>query len=132
MAWPMMALPADAESVVAVAILSTVWFSSFEVLWAKSPLPENFAVTWYDPAAKEDVVSVALPPDKAAVPSARVPFSNVTVPVAVAGDTVALNVTGSPTVEGSCEDWRAVEVGAWSTTCFRMADVLDLSFASPE
>src|SRR5579875_1832109 len=95
MAWPMMALPADAESVVAVAILSTVWFSSFEVLWAKSPLPENFAVTWYDPAAKEDVVSVALPPDKAAVPSARVPFSNVTVPVAVAGDTVALNVTRS-------------------------------------
>jgi len=47
------------------------------------------------PSAKEDVVTVANPPDKVALPKGEPPSQKATVPVAEGGK-VAVNVTGDP------------------------------------
>jgi hypothetical protein len=49
------------------------------------------------PAVLKVVVKVAVPEVSVPVPSEVVPFSNVTVPVAADGETVAVNVTLAPT-----------------------------------
>ena len=55
-------------------------------------------ITWLA-ATRLEVVYVALPPLRVPVPSTVDPSVNVTVPVAVMGDTVAVNVTDWPYVE---------------------------------
>jgi hypothetical protein len=58
------------------------------------------AVIEWDPKERVEVEKVALPPPKVPVPSTVVPSKNVTVPVAVAGATVAVNVTACPGADG--------------------------------
>jgi hypothetical protein len=55
---------------------------------------------------------------------------NVTVPVAVEGDTVAVNVTDNPWVDGFADDASVTAVFAF-TVWVSTEDVLLLSFASP-
>ena len=65
------------------------------------------------------------------VPSVVLPSENVTVPVAVAGVTVAVNVTGEPYADGFADEASVTVVLALFTVCVRAVDVLLLSFASP-
>src|SRR6478672_2059365 len=51
-------------------------------------------------AVSEEIDIVAIPPDTAAVPNDVTPSKNSTVPVTVAGTTVAVNVTDAPKQEG--------------------------------
>jgi hypothetical protein len=53
-------------------------------------------------------------------------------PVDGVGNTVAVNVTELPNVDGLAEEESVVVVLAWSTTCVNGVDVLDASFVSPE
>jgi hypothetical protein len=64
-----------------------------------------------------DVVKVAWPPDNVPVPMADPPSRKVTVPVGAPPvvDTVAVNVTGWPTVEGLCEEVTVVVESALLT-----------------
>jgi len=66
------------------------------------------------PGATGVVVKVATPPANAWTPKIALPLLNVTAPVAVPGaeKTVAVNVTGCPTVEGFAEVARVTVVGA--------------------
>jgi hypothetical protein len=69
--------------------------------------PEYFAVIECDPAARVEVVSVALPALKVPVPIEFVPSRNETVPDGVPGEvllTVAVNVTDCPVVDGLADD----------------------------
>ena len=58
------------------------------------------------------MVNVAVPADSVPVPSVVEPSLNVTVPVAVLGDTVAVRVTDWPKVEGFAEEEMVVVVVA--------------------
>ena len=63
------------------------------------------------------------------------PFSplseNPTTPVAVEGETVAVNVTDCPDIDGFGLDDTVIVVGALSTVCVRVEDVLPLVLVSP-
>lgn len=59
------------------------------------------------------------------------PFLKATVPVAAPGDTVAVKVTGCPTLAGLAEELRLVLVGSWFTVWFRMLEVLPVKVPSP-
>ena len=78
----------------------TSWISTAEVLaaWVESPL--YFPVIEWDPAERADVETLALPPLRVALPSDVPPSKNCTVPVADDGETVAVNVTFWPYVDG--------------------------------
>jgi len=56
---------------------------------------------------------------------------NVTVPDAVAGETVVVNVTDTPKVDGFNDDVNVVAVGAGVTVCDTAEEVLVRSFVSP-
>jgi len=58
----------------------------------------------WNPTLSELVVKVALPPTRVAVPRVVAPSFKVTVPVGFVPVTVAVNVTGVPTVLGFCEE----------------------------
>jgi hypothetical protein len=51
--------------------------------------------------------------------------------VAVAGETVAVNVTFWRKVEGLGDEARVVVVGALPTVCVRLGEVLTASFSPP-
>jgi len=75
------------------------------------------------PAAKAEVVNAAwLLPFSVPLPMLAMPFLNVTVPLA-GGDTVAVNVTGSPTLDGFKLELKAVVELALSMVCSKGADV---------
>jgi hypothetical protein len=76
------------------------------------------------------VVRVAVPFFKTPVPMVTKPCRNVTVPEAVAGETVAVSVTLWFRLDGFGEDVRVVEVGC-RTTCVTLAEVLVASLPSP-
>ena len=61
------------------------------------------------PAVLKEVVKLAVPEASVPVPSEVVPLWNVTVPVAAAGETVAVNVTLAPTA-GVVVDAESVTV----------------------
>ena len=89
------------------------------------------------PTDSDEVVSVALPADRLAVPSVAAPSKNVTVPVGVpkAGATavtVAVNVTACPRADGFSDDVTVVELAPRFTVCVSAAEVLALKFVSPE
>ena len=65
------------------------------------------------------------------VPSFVLPSANVTVPVAVVGFTVAVNVTTAPYADGLADEASVTVVFALFTVCVSAVDVLLLSFASP-
>ena len=66
------------------------------------------------PTGSVDVPTLALPPDNVTVPSTTEPEVNVTVPVGVVvgEDTVAVNLTICPAVEGFFDDTIVVVVTA--------------------
>src|SRR5262245_3066066 len=63
------------------------------------------------PTDSAAVESVAVPPLSSAVPRELAPSKNCTLPVAAAGDTVAVNVTGCPDVDGFADEAIVVVVG---------------------
>jgi hypothetical protein len=73
---------------------------------------------------REVVVKVATPLATVPEPSVVEPSRNVTVPEAVSGARVAVNVTDAPNVEGFSDDVRVVVVAALLTTCETAEDVL--------
>jgi hypothetical protein len=77
---------------------------------AKLESPEYAAVIEWDPTASADVVSCAVPPLSATVPTDVAPSKNCAVPVAADGVTVAVKVTLCPYVEGFGEDANRVVV----------------------
>ena len=76
------------------------------------------------PAALKLVVKLAAPELMVAVPSVVLPLLNVTVPVAVAGDTVAVNTVFAPMVTGFTEDVSAVVLVARFTVSVTAEEVL--------
>ena len=86
--------------------------------------PVYVAVSEWDAAERFEVVKVATPLFSVPVPRIVVPSLKVTVPVAVEGETVAVNVTAAPDVAGFGEDARTVVVGALLTTWLTEDDVL--------
>ena len=85
------------------------------------------------PALRVEVLYFALPFDKVPVPNSVLPSLNVTVPVGVVvGEvTVAVNVTFCSGLEGLTEEATLVAEVAIFTFCFKSADVLFASAASP-
>jgi hypothetical protein len=69
---------------------------------------------------------VAIPPLIVTVLSVVLPSTNVTVPVAVLGVTVAVNVTEAPYVDGFVDEVTAIVVPALFTVCVNVDDVLVL------
>ena len=67
------------------------------------------------PSGSVELVRVATPLFTVAVPSVVEPVLNVTVPVAVPGSNVSVNVTGLPGREGLGEELRADVVAALAT-----------------
>ena len=86
------------------------------------------------PTVSVVVISDALPPLNAAVPSKMAPSKNWTLPVGPEdGLTVAVNVTCCPEVEGLSDEVNAVVVLTVPaiTDCIREEDVLPAEVASP-
>ena len=86
------------------------------------------------PFASADVVYCAVPALRVTDPRVTVPFLNVTVPAGVplnCGDTVAVKVTDSPTVEGFADEANAVVVLALVTTWLTAVDVLVVNETLP-
>jgi hypothetical protein len=88
------------------------------------------------PTDSDDVVKVALPPDRLAVPNVAAPSRNVTVPVGVPAPgatalTVAVKVTAWPEADGFTDEVTVVELLALFTVCVMAAEVLLLKLASP-
>ena len=112
--------------------------SGVEVLGAKLASPPYVAVMECDPAASEEVASVATPEELSVlVPGVVEPSLNVTVPEGVptapiAFDTVAVNVTDWPVVAGLGAAAIAVVVDSRFTVSVSAADVLPVKFVSPE
>jgi hypothetical protein len=102
--WPNVEGFGDEESVVVVDIWLTVCVNGAEVLPALFVSPEYVAMMLCVPAVKEDIVKVATPPDSVTGGWGTPSILNVTVPVADDGDTVALNITDWPNVEGFGDD----------------------------
>jgi hypothetical protein len=94
----------------------TVCVSAGEVLAAKFVLPPYCAVMECDPCVSAEVENVAFPPAPTApAPRDVAPSRNVAVPVivpAVVDETVAVNVTLAPVVDGLSDDATAVVVDA--------------------
>jgi hypothetical protein len=79
------------------------------------PLPLYVATIECDPTESADVLYVASPPLIATVPNDLLPSANIAVPVAVAGMTVAVNLTGDPNADGSADEVSVTAVVAWLT-----------------
>ena len=86
--------------------------------------PLYVAVMECGPAESVEVDSVALPPLSDTVPSKVEPSKNCTVPVTAEGDTVAVNVTFCPDVDGLAFEDTEVVVAVLFTTCDSTAEAL--------
>ncbi len=109
----------EVVTVVVVAAGRTVWVS-VPLEPAKLASPLYVAVTVCVPAARALVVTLAVPPERVPVSVGPPEMTKVTVPVGVpapgaTGATVAVNVTGCPTTEGSGDDVTVVVVDACPT-----------------
>jgi hypothetical protein len=88
------------------------------------------------PTDSDEVVKVALPELKLAVPRVEAPSRKVTVPVGVpvagaTGLTVAVNVTAWPNTDGFTDEVTVVELPALPTVWMIAAEVLLAKFVSP-
>lgn len=83
------------------------------------------------PEARLDVAREALPLLRVALPNSVEPSKKRTVPVAAEGETVALNVTDCPTLDGLRLDVSDAVVFAAFTVCDSSGDVLPVKVASP-
>jgi hypothetical protein len=88
----------------------TRWARTAEVLgvWLRSPLYS--AVREWVPGASEEVLRLAEPPLTADAPKSVAPSMNLTAPVAVPGETVAVRATVPPAQEGFVAEARTVVV----------------------
>jgi len=92
---------------------------------------------WLPSERLQGVARAATPFARVWVPRGVVPSRKVTVPVGVpvagvTGETVAVNVTGSPRREGFREELRATDA-PWSwTTWMRVVEVAAINAGSPE
>ena len=94
------------------------------------------AVIECDPTVSKEVLKVAWPELRVAVPNVAAPSLKVTVPVGVpvpgaVAVTVAVKVTDWPKTEGLTEEATAVVVLALLTVCVKLGDVLVLKLTSP-
>jgi len=119
-----------------VLYLSTICGSVADVLARNVASPEYTAETECDPAARDDVENVATPADKLPVPRVAPPFLKVTIsplggtpPLEL---TVAVKMTGCPTLLGLPLDASVNVVPYLLTVCVRVAEVLAENVASPE
>jgi hypothetical protein len=88
------------------------------------------------PTASAEVVNVALPELKLAVPSVKAPSRKVAVPVGVPAPgetalTVAVKVTDCPNSDGFTDEVTVVELLALSTVWVIAAEALLVKFVSP-
>ena len=109
----------------------TVCVKAIDVLVLKFVSPLYLAVIECEPAVSAEVDNCAVPPLSATTPSEVAPSRNCTVPVAFDGETVAVNMTLWPYVDGFRLDDTLVVVECGLTVCVSGADVLVLKFASP-
>jgi hypothetical protein len=86
----------DDETVVRVFALLIVWVSADDVLLLQFESPAYEPVIECDPAARAEVLNVALPLLSVPLPTVALPSLNVTVPVQVDGLSVAVNLTEEP------------------------------------
>ena len=123
----------DVTAVVVPPVLAdTICVSGAEVLPVKLVSPLNVAVMKCDPTARVEVVSEAVAPLRATVPSELPLSKNCTVPVGPEnGLIVAVKVTGCPNNEGSSDEINAVAVLAGFTACETADDVLPVKLALP-
>ena len=104
--------------------LVTVCDTASEVLVRKLLLPLYVAVIEWSPTGRPEVEYDAVPELSVAVPSWVDPSLNVTVPVAVGSETVAVKVADCPKVEGLLLEARRVVEGALFTEYERGPEVL--------
>lgn len=104
----------EEATAVVVGRPTTVCVSAAEVLPANVASPEYFAVIECEPAVSVEVVNVACPTLRVPVPMLVAPSKNVAVPVGVpaVAETVAVNVTDCPALDGFKDEVNAVDVGA--------------------
>lgn len=106
---------------VAVGAGLTTWSTGLLVLGLKFESPLYWAVIVWVPTVSALVVKLAVPPDRLiGGPILLLLSLNCTVPVGVplppfAGATLAVNVTGSPSVDGLLLDERLVEESLFDT-----------------
>jgi hypothetical protein len=79
-----------------------------------------------DPAVSVEMLKVAFPLLIVPVPSAVLPSLNVTVPGAAEGDSVAVNFTDVPKVDGFLDEASVTVVLALFTVCVSTDEVLPL------
>jgi hypothetical protein len=114
-----------------VGILLTVTASGFDVAALKFGSPTYLAVMLNVPAAGKVAFAVAAPPLSAPAFKIWVPFRNCTLPDAVAGVTLALNVTDWPTFTEVAGDVSETVAFALLTVNVIGADVLPPVWLSP-
>jgi hypothetical protein len=116
-------------SVTVGVALFTVCVSADDVLLLSLVSPPYAAVIEFDPTASVAVLYVAVlyvafPLLIVPVPSVVLPFLNVTVPVAVEIESVAVKVTELPYVDGFDEEVSVTVGVALFTVCVNADDVL--------
>jgi hypothetical protein len=130
--------PVNIVVVAMSAAAFTVSVNAGEVSPAKFASPPYCAVIECDPCASADVINVAFPPAPTVlIPREVAPSKNVTVPVivpAVAEETVAVNGTLAPVVDGFRDDVTTELVAALVptfTVSVSVGEVLAENLASP-
>jgi hypothetical protein len=83
------------------------------------------------PTASDEVTNAAEPPLSVAVPRLVAPSRNWTVPVAVAGETVAVKVADCAYADGFGVALTVRLDAAFDTVCVRAVEELGSVFASP-
>src|SRR3954447_22910056 len=86
----------------------TAWVVIAEVLPAWFESPPYTAVKLWEPMERVATVKVATPPVTSSDPRVAEPSRNVTLPVAVDGDTVAVSITLWPPEDGFVEEVSVV------------------------
>src|ERR1022692_3691346 len=113
-------------TVVVVEPTFTTCTSTEEALELKFESPLYTAVIECVPTDNAEVLKVACPPLSVPTPIDEPPSLKVTMPVARVEDTVAVNVTDAPSVEGLSDETSEVVVVALFTTCDSVPEVLPL------
>ena len=115
--------PLSAASVVVVGAFVIVSFITAEAAEVQLASPRYVADIAWLPTVSAVVLSDAVPPLTVAVPITVAPSRNCTLPVAVAGDTVAVTVTGVPKTDGFADEINATAELALLTVCINAAEV---------
>src|SRR5207302_1862742 len=111
--WPKLEGFVDELKFVLVAAWVMVWFSPWDSLAASLVTAPVDAVSECVPAATVDTPGGLAVLLSLMAPDRCVPSLNVTVPVAVEGETAAVRTTFWPKVEGFVDELKFVFVDAW-------------------